>query len=545
MIPSLSDFATGDRALHGGLWSGCVFAHCPSLGNTGPKLYDFVNGQSAAISNYVASAWVYDNGLPVVENTESGTGTNRASYWTGLKLPSTSASYALWLYSAGQSSAAGNPITSGTAGVTFRMSVATSGILSATWANGSLGTTSPSAIASNTWTHVVCQRSRGGNRVEMFIDGMLVDSSSTGSGTAIGDAPVISILARNDSGTFSSRFAGRVDDCRVYNRMLSYEEVRLLASQRAVAYIPRRRLFSVIGSPVDDGATGTASTTLSSATSSAAGSVVVSGSSAATAGPATSTASGSQTVTGTASSQLGAATSTAAGGVGVTGTASSSLTGATSSAAGLLTLQGSAAVALSSAVSAAAGAVTNSGVCAATLGDATASASGQCLTGNSGPASSQLDDATSQCSGLVTVAGTGAGSASCQCASTGAVGYSGAAAGTLASATSASSGLVKIQGAVAATTGASAVVTGSVSVSGVVVATAGPATASALGFIPTTGQVVATLQGALVVASGTVTQTDLELTGVVQRAELDCVISVADCQSKVRRNALRGRKIWQ
>jgi hypothetical protein len=530
MIPSLSDYAIGEAALHRSLWNGCLFAHCPSLGNTGPKLYEFVQGQSAAISNYVASAWVYDNGLPVVENTESGTNTNRASYWTNLLLPSNAAAYSLWIYSAGQTTVAGCPITSGSTGVTFRMNVSTTGIITTSWGNGTLVRTAPTALAANTWTHVVSQRSRGGNSVELFIDGVLVDSAATGSTTTVVDSTVLSLLARNDSGTFTSRFAGRVDDARVYNRLLSHAEVRLLASQRAIAFIPRRRTTLLLSAQEPDAISGTAAATLGAATASATGEQTHTGTAAVTLGAATASATGQMLVTGTCAlktSKDGIVLLEAVGAITHTGTAAVTTDGATASASGssLEGTVGAVAVTTDAATASGSGTQTHAGTVTAATTGPSATASGQVVEPTTGAVDHLLGTVTATVSGAVTVTGSVAQtSGAVTSASSGLVGVVGTGQGT-AGALCVSTGLVGSGGAVNVTTsGVGVVLSGSVGVGGTVAVTTGAATLTASGLVPVV---------------------DVSLTGSIDRPSLTGRVDVQSLNARIAVENVEGKKLWR
>lgn len=551
MIPSLSDYATGNDAQHQSLWRGCLFAHCPSLGNTGPKLYEFVQGQSAAISNYVASAWVYDNGLPVVENTESGTNTNRASYWTNLALPSNAAAYSLWIYSAGQTTALGCPITSGSTGTTFRMNVSTAGIVTTSWGNGLFVRTAPTALTANTWTHVVSQRSRGGNSVELFVDGVLVDSAATGSTSTVGDSTVISLLARNDSGAFSSRFAGRVDDARVYGRTLSNAEVRLLASQRAIAFVPRRRTTLLVPAQEQDAVTGTATVTL---------------------GATTASATGEQSHTGNAAVTLGAATASATGGMLVTGTSALKtskdgivlLVGS-----GEITYAGTTAISTGTATATGSGTQTHQGTTAVTLGAATATGSGSVLEGTVGAATVTLAAAAATASGTQTHAGTGAATTTGPSAAasgqvvepttgavahllgpvaatgSGAVTVTGSAAIISGTVSSTSSGLAGVTGTGQATAGAVCVSTGLVGSGGAVTVTTSGAGVTLVGSVGVGGTVAVTTGAATLTASGLVPVVDVSLAGSINRPSLTGRIDVQSLSGRLGVESLQGKKLWR
>lgn len=532
----------GDVALHSSLWTDCRFAYCPSLGNTGPNVYELVNGRSAAISNYVASAWVYDSGIPTVENTEAGTNTNRASFWTNLAIPNNVASYSLWIYSAGQATALGCPITSGLQGTTFRMNVSTAGVVSTSWSNGVLVRTAPSALSANTWTHVVSQRTRGGNAVELWIDGQLVDSAATGSTTNSSDSTVISVLARNDSGSFSSRFAGRVDDVRVYSRMLSPSDVRLLASQRAIAYVPRGRRFLRTAWPTGDAITGSGSATTDSAVSSASGLQTFVGVGLASTGPSSASAAGLHSIVGSATASTAGCSSSAVGGMQVVGQCAAPAGPAVSSASGSVGLVGSASPSTQSAASSAAGLVAVSGTALATTANAVSSAVGG--SGLFGSAAVQLGDAVSQCAAVVASVGAGLASTSCQSSANGFVSGTGAGLASTDNAQASALGFVGVVGSGLSSTNALSSAAGTVTLVGLGLLTTGDAQSVAVGTIPVSGSAAVLLQSAYMVASSIAIQTDVELSAIIPVAELVAGISVPMLKATVRYDVLEGRKIW-
>lgn len=562
--PSWSDYAVGDAALHSSLWQGCRFAYCPGLGNTGPKVYELVSGRFALINNYVASAWVYDKGIPTVENTEAGTNTNRASFWTNLAIPNNVASYSLWIYSTGQTTALGNPITSGVLGTTFRMNVSTAGVVSTSWNNGILVRTAPTPLSANTWTHVVSQRTRGGNAVELWVDGQLVDSAATGSTTTSSDSTVISVLARNDSGSFSSRFAGRVDDVRVYSRMLSPDEIKLLASQRAIAFAPRgRQIFRGAVLPTADGGIvgagvvmlagataaataeqllyGTVSVTLAETGLSASGfaGLTLSGSSTVALGDTTVVATGSLIHSGSASVQTADTVAAGSGLTAVDAAFSVATDPATAAGSGSLHLSGTISGTTDSS-GAVAGVLVLAGT--ATVGTESTTALATAVQGdqNIGLATPVAGPATCVAVGHLsqTVTAAAVAGPATAVALGGVLGaVSGSGTVTVAGAQGGASGLLIFGGsAVCVTTDTSCTAAGGLVFLATGAAVTDPVSCVAISTDTATGALTVTTQDAILVASGILRVFDLELSGSVP---------VASLSGRIANESLQGKKLWR
>jgi hypothetical protein len=148
-------------------------------------------------------------------------------------------SYAFWL-----NASASNSGTEGTAG-SYETSGGKRGPLAAsllgdnklTWLYMSLGTVYNSAqslkssgdVYDSTWRHVICEFDGDNNEVKIYIDGSL-DSSKTAS---VPD--IVNISTALKFGAGSGGFTdGKMDDIRVYNRVLTQSEITHLASSRGV-----------------------------------------------------------------------------------------------------------------------------------------------------------------------------------------------------------------------------------------------------------------------------------------------------------------------
>jgi hypothetical protein len=234
-IPSLADYATHEDAIYPELWSDCVFACCPSLGVTGSRLYDLVSGYYSAAANYVASQWIFDRGyygfdFPSPTN-------NRSITWLDLSLDLNCVAFSIWVRHLGQAS--NNCILSiGTSGTAFRIFANSDGTYSANISSGSAVLTS-SVIPTSEWVHIVAQRNRSrGNLNELWINGSLAASGTQNIGFA-NLSPILNIGARRDSSGPTNIFVGQFDDARINQRLFSRDEIKVLSSQRAIAYVGR------------------------------------------------------------------------------------------------------------------------------------------------------------------------------------------------------------------------------------------------------------------------------------------------------------------
>lgn len=117
----------------------------------------------------------------------------------------------------------------GTAG-NYSMSVNSSDKLTASVWNGTSPTdcgTTLTTIQSNTWYHVAAVFSASANRLTCYVNGVAESTNASVTTDPEGSAGDLKIGCRGyDCGT---KFAGRIDDARVYDRALSAAEVKRIA----------------------------------------------------------------------------------------------------------------------------------------------------------------------------------------------------------------------------------------------------------------------------------------------------------------------------
>jgi len=234
VIPSLADFATHEDSAYSYLWDDCILAVAPGLGVTGSRLWNYVSNDQAIAINWATSRWSYYDGVPAVSFVEA---TNGGFAWPAFAFDANVLSVSMWLRPEIQT-AQRCALSVGSTGLALRILVNTNGTVQANWSTTSIVQTSTSAPSAGTWVHVVAQRNRGSNVVELWINGGN-EVRGTSTLSFANAQTVVCIGARRDTGTQTAGYAGAIDDVRIYQRMLSYSEIELLASQRCIGYVRR------------------------------------------------------------------------------------------------------------------------------------------------------------------------------------------------------------------------------------------------------------------------------------------------------------------
>jgi hypothetical protein len=242
-----SGFAPRDgEALFPGLWRGCVVAWNPGLGPSGLTLRDWspYKNHGTLTAATPANAWT----------TITGKHTFRSDGLDARVLAANSQSLAIakdltvafWLY----------PLSSGSNAELIQKMGAGEVRINSSWEayrnasqaiwfrlNGTENNLISNVICpANKWTHVVCRKI--GATLSMFFNAVPVGT--------LGGQPDITIstgsltLAAYPDGSFPIN--AHFDDIRIYNRGITENEIRLLASRRGIAYqmAPRRRSSSAV-----------------------------------------------------------------------------------------------------------------------------------------------------------------------------------------------------------------------------------------------------------------------------------------------------------
>lgn len=246
MNPSLADYQVGSRSAYPHLWSECVFALAPGIGYTGGKIWDYAGGSFAIPTAYDNSRWIPNwasvgiaEGSYCIPSFGFTEGTNGSCYFPNASFDLNCVSVSLWVWNNGQGSA--NAVFSiGSTGLALRLLNNTTGTFTANWSNSTSQQTSATSATIGAWTHLTLQRQRGnGNRVELWVNGAMEASASTSLSYA-SPSTALNIGARRDGASTVATWGGSIDDMRIYQRMLRDDEIKTLASQRCIAYVPSR-----------------------------------------------------------------------------------------------------------------------------------------------------------------------------------------------------------------------------------------------------------------------------------------------------------------
>lgn len=229
--PSWQDFGTHDESAYPELWDGVVGAWCPSLGPTGLRLHDHSrrNNWGTLANMDAATDWVVDGGQYALDMD----GTNDF-----VQLPATTAS------------------TQQT--VAIHVSMRTTGIIvgggndtyalyvDSLNANGSIYYNSGGFVnvvhggLSSQWAHLAVVRN--GVSVTFFKNGIQIGNTQT---LATNTAQSLQYIAREGRGFYSSMLW---DDCSIYNRPLSANEIRQMYQLgRGGMYERKRRTLRRVG----------------------------------------------------------------------------------------------------------------------------------------------------------------------------------------------------------------------------------------------------------------------------------------------------------
>jgi len=520
------------------LWDGCVGAWAPSLGATGPRLFDhsFLGTHGTLTNMDLASDWIASDGKVALDFDGTNDHVNCNGTFGGLTIEG-SKTVSIWA----------KPTTLINRQNIFHFAVNDSSGAGSSWQIERVNTTQVSLtqwggsqlvfenMSNDIWSHLLVQQT--GTTIRIFVNGINTNSGTVGQTGNITTCRIGSMNAAFPEQYYS----GLIDDVRVYNRALSAKEIRTLSLRRGIAYERASRKLSVSSAPAP---TGSVSSTLANATLSSSGTLAsgLSGSLSAVLANATLSATGTLTnaATGSLSSTLADATLSSTGtlAAGASGTVSRTLDAATLSSSGTVGsgLTGSVSASLGVATLVSSGTLTAgaTGSVSRTLDNTTLSSTGTVAAGASGTVSRTLDVVTLSSSGTIGGGLTGSVSATltavtCSSSGTLTAGLSGSVTRTLDAVTSSATGTLAngASGSVTRTLDAATLSsTGGAagSVSGSVSATLAHVTSSATGtvFAGASGSVTRTLANATLVSTGTFSP---GLTAQVNRALDSCVVS--------------------
>lgn len=261
---TLSRFATHDNSAYPQLWRGCVGAWCPSLGLSGSRLHDYSRRMAwGTLTNMdVATDWVTSGGayaldfdgtndnVTTLSNFGPGTGPMSVSYWYdgrnvaqyNLHVTQRPASFNHLIHTAWGMGQGDYNIA---AANTLRL-----GILLYSPSNYRVW------FSDNNFCDIMRHYlfTIDGASIVVYVDGVVASgvTTSVGSWPNMASTSAIAIGASQD-GTLAT--SGLIDDVRVYDRVLSRSEIRLLSRRRGIAFTPRSRRLAV---PEQDAVAGVA-----------------------------------------------------------------------------------------------------------------------------------------------------------------------------------------------------------------------------------------------------------------------------------------------
>ena len=253
-LASWQDYGTHDESAYPELWSGCVGAWAPCLGPTGLRLHDLsVYHNWGTLTNMdAATDWVVSGGRYALDfdevNDYVSIGTNvpmAGQFLTGsawIRPPTSGECYALTQYNTNVS-----PQRNFYFGSAFFTALGQSVIVVGTSTINYLAFTGPQ-LTVDTWTHVAFALFINGasSTCAIYHNGLPVTATDRSMGTRPTTYPTsTSIPFGMSSGVKGngSRFysGGSLDDVRLYNRLLSPAEARLLSVRRGIAYERQKR----------------------------------------------------------------------------------------------------------------------------------------------------------------------------------------------------------------------------------------------------------------------------------------------------------------
>ena len=252
---TLSRFATHENSAYPQLWRGCVGAWCMSLGPSGSRLAEFSRRNHwgtltnmDAVTDWVVSGGSYgldfdgsNDNVTTLSTFAPGAGPMTVAYWYDGRNVSqfnmhvtqrpgsfNSAVHSTW--GIGQGNYLVAPAN------TLRI-----GVLLYTPAGYRIFLSDGSYA--DRMRHYAFTTS--GSAITVYVDGEAVVGTTTPSGPWP-DIPATSAVAIGGSQDGTLATNGIIDDVRIYDRVLSRAEIRLLSRRRGIAFTPRTRRLAVI-----------------------------------------------------------------------------------------------------------------------------------------------------------------------------------------------------------------------------------------------------------------------------------------------------------
>lgn len=230
LLASWADYGTHDESAYPELWRGCIGAWSMCLGPTGLRLHDLSRCRNwGTLTNMVpGDDWVISGGRYALDFDGTDDVIELGSRGGDLteNIP-----FSVSMWALARATGQNDGLISRDQNVPFAFSVRFNGGSAITLLTDGATFIGPT-IATNVWFHLAVILAPSLRR--FYLNGLLTHET-TAAYTVTANSDVLRIGC--DFNPAAGRcWNGLIDDVRIYNRTLSGNEVRLLASRRGIAY---------------------------------------------------------------------------------------------------------------------------------------------------------------------------------------------------------------------------------------------------------------------------------------------------------------------
>jgi len=249
---SVGDFGTYDDALYPNLWDRCVGAYAPFLGPQASRLYDYSLQQNhGTITGQIASNAFLTHEGGGYWTTDGVDDLMQAGKIPGL-FGQDQCTFSIWFMKFNTTGAAGNVGFGTNTNSSYRVGIFVNGTTSYfVVENGAANTYLSGSVSIGDWVWNHLAFTYDGNattKIVAYLNGSPI-SGLTVTGTIPTTLPAEANANVLELGRFQATWANNwISDAMIHARALHPNEIRLLASRRAIAWLPRARApFSYAG----------------------------------------------------------------------------------------------------------------------------------------------------------------------------------------------------------------------------------------------------------------------------------------------------------